>query len=88
MQFFILLAKLIPFIFALVKAAEVIIDKKGAGEEKKAAVKIGVTAIFDGIKEVSAGGQKETFEKVEPLFDAVLDKGIDLAASMIPKNDS
>jgi len=85
MQFFNILIKLIPFIFTLVKAAEAAINKEKAGAEKKAAVKDGLTAMFDGAKTVSTGGQKETFEMAEPLFDAVIDKGIDLAAAMLFK---
>ena len=85
MQYFAILIKLIPFIFSLVKAAEVVFDKEKAGPEKKAAVKEGLTAMFDGAKEASTGGQKETFEAVKPLFDTVIDKGIDLAATMLFK---
>ena len=85
MQYFAILIKLIPFIFSLVKAAEVVFDKEKAGSEKKTAVKDGLTAMFDGAKEASTGGQKETFETVKPLFDTVIDKGIDLAAMMLFK---
>ena len=85
MQIFNILIKLVPFIFSLVKAAEVAFAKEKAGAEKKAAVKEGLTAMFDGAKEASTGGQKETFEQVEPLFDAVIDRGIDLAATMLFK---
>ena len=85
MQYFAIFIKLIPFIFSLVKAAEVAFNKEKAGPEKKAAVKEGLTAMFDGAKEASGGGQKATFEDAEPLFDAVIDKGIDLAATMLFK---
>ena len=68
MQYFAILIKLIPFIFSLVKAAEVVFDKEKAGSEKKTAVKDGLTAMFDGAKEASTGGQKETFEAVKPLL--------------------
>lgn len=83
MQFFTIFAKLLPFIFQAVKVAEVMTNEKSKGPEKKAAVKLGVNAVFDGWKEASTGGQKETAEKAEPLFEALTDKGIDLAASML-----
>lgn len=85
MQIISILLKLIPFIFSLVKAVETTIDKEKAGPEKKAAVKEGLTAMFDGAKEVSTGGQKETLESIEPLLNTVIDKGIDLAATMLFK---
>ena len=87
MKFFAILIKLIPFLFSMVRAAEIVIDKEKSGVEKKAAVKEGVTAMFDGAKDVSTGGQKETFEVVDPLFDAIIDKGVDLAATMLFKGD-
>jgi len=83
--YFAILIKLIPFICSLAKVAEVAFSTEKAGSEKKLAVKDGLTAMFDGVKEASTGGQKETFEKVEPLFDAVIDKGIDLATTMLFK---
>ena len=85
MQWFSIFVKLVPFLFSLVKAAEVAFSKEKAGLEKKAAVKEGLTAMFDGAKEVSTGGQADTFKEVEPLFDSVIDKGIDLAATMLFK---
>jgi len=84
-KFFVIFTKLIPFIFQLVRAAETLTDKAKAGPEKKAAVKEAVTAVFEGAKEASTGGQKETLEAVEPLFDAVVDKGTDLAAALLFK---
>lgn len=85
MQYFMIFMKLVPFIFSLVKAAETAFSKEKVGPEKKAAVKTGITAVFDGANEVSTGGQKETFESIKPLFDSVIDKAIDLAAMLLFK---
>ena len=82
MQFFQIFLKLIPFIFEAVRAAQTAFGP-GEGPAKKAAVKEGIAAMFAGAKEVSTGGQKETLANVEPLFGAVLDKGIDLAATLM-----
>ena len=82
MQYFQIFLKLIPFLFQAVQAAQAAFGK-GEGAAKKEAVKGGVAAMFAGAKEVSTGGQKETLENIEPLFDAVLDKGIDLAATLL-----
>lgn len=84
-KFITVFIKLVPFIFQLVKAAETLTDKAQAGAEKKEAVKAGAKAMLDGWKEVSTGGQKETAEKVEPLAEALIDKGVDLAAAMLFK---
>ena len=83
--FFNIIVKLIPFIFELVRSAEILCDKEKAGAEKKAAVKAGVSAMFEGAKAASTGGQKETLDKASPLADALIDKGIDLAAALIDK---
>ena len=82
MQFFTIFLKLVPFIMQAVVAAQAVFSQ-GEGPAKKAAVKEGITAMFQGAKEVSTGGQKETLDNVAPLFDAVIDKGIDLAATLI-----
>lgn len=78
-----ILVKLLPFIFQLVEVAEKMTDKKGAGAEKKAAVKTGVGAIIEGLTTVSTGGQLDTIKKVTPLVDAIVDPAIDFAADML-----
>ena len=85
MFYFKILVQLIPFLFSLVKSAEVAFDKEKSGPDKKKAVKEGITAMFEGASEVSTGGQKDVFTEVKPLFELVIDKGIDLAASMLFK---
>jgi len=82
MYYFNIFVKLIPFIFQAIVAAQAAFGK-GEGPAKKAAVKGGITAMFEGAKEVSTGGQRETLEKVTPLFEAVIDKGIDLGATLV-----
>jgi len=82
MQFFTIFLKLIPFIFQAIVAAQAAFGP-GEGPAKKQAVKDGVVAMFEGAKEVSTGGQLETLEKVTPLFDAVIDTGIDLGATLV-----
>ena len=83
MYYFNILIKILPFLSVLVKAAELAFaDKVKAGPEKKEAVKAGMNALFDGVRESSTGGQKETLEKLDPLFEAIVDKGIDLAATI------
>ena len=76
MFYFKILVKLLPFLFSLVKTVEIATDKEKAGPEKKEAVKDGIMSMFEGAKEVSTGGQKETLEAIGPLFDTVIDKGL------------
>ena len=82
MQFFQIFIKLIPFIIQAIVAAQAAFGP-GEGAAKKEAVKSGVVALFEGAKEVSTGGQKETLDRLTPLFDAVIDKGIDLGATLV-----
>ena len=84
MQYFAILLKLIPFLVSMVKSAEVAFkDEEKSGAKKKKAVTEGFTAMFDGAAEVSTGGQKETFTALKPLFDSVIDKGIDLIVTLL-----
>ena len=82
MQFFQIFLKLVPFVFQAIVAAQAAFGP-GEGAAKKAAVKEGISVMFAGAKEVSTGGQKETLDKITPLFDAVIDKGIDLAVTLV-----
>lgn len=83
MKIFQLFIKLVPFIFQAVQAAEKYFNETGSGAEKKAAVKEGVAALYDGAKDVSTGGQKETLETLDPLVD----KAIDVAAAFLFPSD-
>lgn len=79
MKIFQLFVQLVPFIFQAVTAAEKYFDKAQSGAEKKAAVKDGVKALYDGAQGVSTGGQKDTLDTLEPLVD----KAIDVAAAFL-----
>ena len=83
MNFLSVITKLVPFIIQLAIAAEHYFKETSSGADKKAAVKSGVKAIFDGAAEASTGGQKETFTGIEP----VVDKAIDIVASLLFPKD-
>lgn len=68
-----LFVQFIPLILELMRMMEKIFTKEKSGVEKKAAVIEGVTAIYEGVQNISTGGQAETLIAVKPLISPAID---------------
>lgn len=73
MDYFAVFMKLIPFLIALVQAAEKVYTQRESGFTKKQAVKEGLGAMYDGAQAISTGGQANTLKILDPLVDAAID---------------
>lgn len=76
---FAILKTLVPFIIELCQQAEEYFTEAKTGEQKKAAVIEAVETIAKGAYEVSTGGQKETWEKIQGLVS----KAVDVACAFL-----
>lgn len=78
MEWLALAVNLMPFIIKVVGFVEGIFGN-GTGEVKKAAVMGATQAVFEGMKAVSTGGQKETWTAIEEPVSKLIDGIVTLA---------
>lgn len=79
-----ILLKAIPFVMKLIQLAERAFDDiPDSGEQKKKMVMQGFQAAFDMVVGSSTGGQKETWEKLEPIISSF----VDMACGFLFPND-
>jgi hypothetical protein len=69
-----ILFKAIPFVMEMIQLAEKAFDDvPDSGAEKKAMVMQAVQAAFDTVVGSSTGGQKETWERLRPIIESLID---------------
>ena len=82
-KYLMLAMQLLPTILNLMtKAEEAGKDGKWTGEEKKGMVLEGAKAALETVTGVSTGGQKETWERINPAVGNIVDN---LAEIVFPK---
>lgn len=62
----------------IIKAVEAFMPDSGQGAEKKDVVKTMIRSMVDAVISISTGGQAETWAKIEPLIDSVIDNVVSL----------
>lgn len=82
MNVFILILKYLPTIIAL--AEELFADKPKSGEDKKALVMATTSAALGAVKDISTGGQKETWDRIADPVSSMVDN---MATIMFPKKN-
>lgn len=64
----------LPFIIKMIGVAEEVMkDEPKSGEKKKELVMETTKIVIEGAKELSTGGQKETWEKIEKPIGSIID---------------
>lgn len=69
MDWLLVLFKVVPSLVALAEE----IFGSSTGEVKKSTVQNAAQAVVAGLEQVSTGGQKETWEKLAPVVDTVIE---------------
>lgn len=83
MNILILVLKYLPTIISL--AEEIFADKPKSGEDKKRLVMDTTQAVIGAVKDVSTGGQKETWDRISDPVSSMVDN---MATIMFPKKNS
>ena len=78
MEWLTLAVTLMPFVVKMVGFVEQIFGA-GTGEVKKQAVLGATQAVFEGMQQVSTGGQKETWDKLQEPVGKLIDGIVDIA---------
>jgi len=78
------LLKLFPTLLKLMAIAEAAFSQPKSGEAKKALVVEGAKAVVDGIEDVSTGGQAETWKRIGPGVDKLIDATAEI---VFPKSE-
>lgn len=74
MEWFQIIVKAIPFVVQMIQLAEKAFDDiPESGEQKKAMVVQAVQVVFDTVIGSSTGGQKETWKKLRPIVENLID---------------
>ena len=73
------IARLFPYLLKMVGLAEVIFSKEKSGRDKKAFVVEAAKTVVDGVEAVSTGGQKETWERIGPSVDLLIEGAVGVA---------
>jgi len=77
MTWFQILIKAIPFVMEMIQLAERAFDDvPDSGAEKKAMVLQAVQSAFDVVVGSSTGGQKETWERLRPVIENLIDMAV------------